>query len=41
MHELVKELEFWVKKGESGAKPSYAAVGSLFDDNSTITEEED
>jgi hypothetical protein len=41
LHELVKELEFWVKKGESGAKPSYAAVGSLFDENSTITEEED
>jgi hypothetical protein len=41
LHELVKELDFWVKKGESGAKPSYAAVGSLFDTNSSMTEEED
>jgi hypothetical protein len=42
IHELIKELDFWVKKGESGTKPSFA-TGSLFDNNnfSPDTEEEE
>lgn len=41
IHELIKEIDYWVKKSESGPRTSYA-YGSLFDHGSTpISEEED
>jgi hypothetical protein len=41
IHELIKEIEFWIKKEKSGNRASYAQ-GSLFDSgNSPITEEEE
>jgi len=41
LHELIKEIDFWFKKGESGSRPSFAK-GPLFDHNSSpITEEEE
>jgi hypothetical protein len=42
IHEMIKEIDNWVKKSESGARPSYAH-GSLFDNpsSSPASEEED
>jgi len=41
IHELIKEIDYWVKKSESGSRTSYAS-GSLFDHATTpISEEED
>jgi hypothetical protein len=41
LHELIKEIDFWVKKGESGTRPSFA-IGKLFDSaTSPVTEEEE
>jgi hypothetical protein len=38
LHELIKEIDFWFKKGQTGARPSFAK-GPIFD--SSITEEEE
>ena len=40
IHELIKELDHWIKKSESGSSPSYAH-GSLFDGDCPQNEEED
>lgn len=42
IHELVKEIDYWVKKSESGSKPSFAH-GQLFDASSSspLCDEED
>jgi hypothetical protein len=37
---MIKEIDLWIKKSESGEKPSYAG-GSLFDGNSHLNDEEE
>jgi hypothetical protein len=41
IHELIKEIDYWVKKYEAGEPRKSSAYGSLFDHNSCPASEEE
>lgn len=41
IHELIKEIDFWVKKSEAGEPRKSSAYGSLFDQSSCPASEEE